>query len=151
MSRTSGSYLRQVNKLLRRSKAPKIIETSPAGEEENHEKYSPPLSAALGADHRVNFKDLADHLGPALGADGPVGDSAFPFIQGEALQGQQRPEHILSHPLRLAFCAGPDAAMDIKAGVTPGEEALLPTVGTADAGKSATGITAVEASLRGTQ
>jgi hypothetical protein len=38
MSRTSGSYLWQVKKLLRRSKAPKIIGTSPAGEEENHEK-----------------------------------------------------------------------------------------------------------------
>jgi hypothetical protein len=53
----------------------------------------------------------------------PVGDSAFPFIQGEALQGQQRPGHILSHPLSLSFCPAPDAAMDIKAGVAPGEEA----------------------------
>jgi hypothetical protein len=37
MSRTSGSYLWQVKKLLRRWKLPKIIETSPAGEEENQE------------------------------------------------------------------------------------------------------------------
>jgi hypothetical protein len=29
------------------------------------------LSAALGADQRVNFIDLTDHLGPALGRDGP--------------------------------------------------------------------------------
>jgi hypothetical protein len=38
ISRTSGGYLWQVKKLLRRSKAPKIIETSPVGEQENHEK-----------------------------------------------------------------------------------------------------------------
>jgi hypothetical protein len=31
MSRTGGSYVRQVKKRLRRSKAPKIIETSPTG------------------------------------------------------------------------------------------------------------------------
>jgi hypothetical protein len=37
MSRTSGSYLWQVKELLRRWKLPKIIETSPAGEEENPE------------------------------------------------------------------------------------------------------------------
>jgi hypothetical protein len=37
MSRTSGSYLWQVKELLRRWKLPKIIETSPTGEEENPE------------------------------------------------------------------------------------------------------------------
>jgi hypothetical protein len=46
MSRTSGSYLWQVKELLRRWKLPKIIETSPTGEEENHEKYSAGASAA---------------------------------------------------------------------------------------------------------
>ena len=29
------------------------------------------LSAALRADHRINFIDFADHLGPALGGDRP--------------------------------------------------------------------------------
>jgi len=28
-------------------------------------------AAAMRADHRINFIDFADHLGPALGGDGP--------------------------------------------------------------------------------
>ena len=120
---------------------------------------------AVGAEHRVNFVDLADHLGPALGRDGPellldngeggrpqaclfdlasmgigieaiisdsdlalvmdmgsdsgnelqvvhpfqlfglipilVADLACAFIEGEALQGKKRTDHILSHPLGM--------------------------------------------------
>ena len=47
MSRTKRSCPWQVKKLLRRSKVPEIIETSSAGEEENHEKYSAGVSAAM--------------------------------------------------------------------------------------------------------
>ena len=62
---------------------PEITQTSGPSERENHEKYSADdrivgqerddlhHASALGADHRVNLVDLADHLGPALGGDGP--------------------------------------------------------------------------------
>jgi len=131
--------------------------------------------AALRADHRVNLIDLADHLGPALGGDGPqlildnpqrkslktclpdlasmgIGVEAvishcdlalvrnmgsdpgdelqvvhplylsglFPvpiahlgslFIEGEALQGQQRADHVFAHQLGLFLGPGPDPAI----------------------------------------
>jgi hypothetical protein len=33
----------------------------------------------------------------------PVADLAFPFIKGEALQGRERADHVLSQPLSLEF------------------------------------------------
>jgi len=51
-------------------------------------------------------------------------DLAFSFIQGEAFQGQQRPDHVFSHPLGLGLCLGPDAAVDIETRVPPGKEAV---------------------------
>jgi len=48
------------------------------------------------------------------------------FREGEPLQGEQRTEHILSHPLGLFFCPGPDPAVDIEPGLPPGEKAFCP-------------------------
>jgi hypothetical protein len=53
-------------------------------------------------------------------------DLAFSFIQGETFQGQQRPDHVFSHPLGLGLCLGPDAAVDIETRVPPGKEAVRP-------------------------
>jgi len=56
----------------------------------------------------------------------PVVDSTFPFIQGEALQGQKRPDHVFSDPLGLVSGLGPDAAVDIESGVPLGEGGFCP-------------------------
>jgi hypothetical protein len=42
-----------------------------------------------------------------------VTDPACLFIQGEPLQGQERPDHVFSHPLGLDLCLGPDPAVDM--------------------------------------
>jgi 4-hydroxy-4-methyl-2-oxoglutarate aldolase len=44
----------------------------------------------------------------------PVADLAFPFIEGEAFQGQKRPDHVFAHPFGLSFCPSPDPAVDIE-------------------------------------
>jgi hypothetical protein len=56
----------------------------------------------------------------------PIADPAFPLIKGETLQGQKRPNHVLSDPLGLVVNLGPDAAVDIEPGMSPGEKALCP-------------------------
>ena len=132
-------------------------------------------AAALRADHRINFIDFPEYIGPAFGGDGPelllhhpereslmvcldlapmgvgvqpiishpdlalvrdirghpgdelqvvhplqifglfpilVADLGFPFIQGEALQGKERPDHVFAHPLGLFLGPGPHLAVD---------------------------------------
>jgi len=44
----------------------------------------------------------------------PVADLGFPFIEGEAFQGEKRPDHVFAHPLGLSLCLGPDPAMNIE-------------------------------------
>ena len=46
------------------------------------------------------------------------------FKEGEPLQGEQRTDHILSHPLGLFFSLGSDPAMDIEPGMPPGKNPL---------------------------
>jgi hypothetical protein len=53
-------------------------------------------------------------------------DLACPFVEGEALQREKRPDQVFSDPLGLGLCPGPDPAVNIEAGVTPGEEAFCP-------------------------
>jgi len=55
-----------------------------------------------------------------------IPDLALGFQKGQPLQGQDRPEHVLAHPLGLRLRLGPDPAMDIEARVRPGENALGP-------------------------
>ena len=162
------------------------IDYGEIGEESN----DPHRAAALRADHRINFIDFTDHLGPAVGRDRPElllhhpereslkarlldlppmgigveaaishrdlalvrymgsdpgnefqivhplhlsGLSPVPiahlgslFIEGESLQGQKRPDHILSYPLSLSLCLGPDPAVDIEPCVAPGENPFCP-------------------------
>jgi len=50
-----------------------------------------------------------------------VADPAFPFIEGEALQGEQRPDHVFADPFGLCLCPGPDPAVDIETRMPPGE------------------------------
>jgi hypothetical protein len=147
------------------------IDYGEIGEESN----DPHHAAALRADHRINFIDFTDHLGPAFGRETPElllhhpereslkvrlldlppmgigveaaithrdlalvrymgsdpgdelqivhplhlsGLSPVPiahlgslFIEGESLQGQQRPNHVLAHPLGLSLCLDPDPAV----------------------------------------
>jgi len=56
----------------------------------------------------------------------PVADPAFSFIEGEAFQGEKRPDHVFSHPLGLSLCLGPDPAVNIEPRMPPGEEAVRP-------------------------
>jgi len=56
----------------------------------------------------------------------PVADLGFPFIEGEAFKGEQRPDHVFAHPIGLSLCLGPDPAMNIEPRVPPGEEAFRP-------------------------
>jgi hypothetical protein len=56
----------------------------------------------------------------------PVADPALPFQKGQALQGQDGPDHVLADPLGLGLGPGPDPAVDVEAGVPPGENALFP-------------------------
>jgi hypothetical protein len=118
------------------------------------------------------FIDLADHLGPALGGEGPelllnhpyrnrhqarlfdlpsmgIGVEAVISDSDLALVGNMGShsgdELQVVHPLGLSgFFPVPvgDSAFPFIQG-----EALLPTVGTADAGKSATGVAAIEVAL----
>jgi hypothetical protein len=52
--------------------------------------------------------------------DDPVDDGVF---REEGDDGQDRPEHVLTHALGLRFCLGPGQAVDIEAGVRPGKNA----------------------------
>ena len=49
-----------------------------------------------------------------------IPDLALGFQKSQPLQGQDRPEHMLAHPLGLRLRLGPDQAMDIEARVRPG-------------------------------
>jgi len=64
------------------------------------------------------------HLFGALSIS--VADLALFFIEGEPLQGKERPDHVFSHPLGLFLSLGPDLAVDRKARVAPGEKAFCP-------------------------
>jgi len=46
--------------------------------------------------------------------------------KAEALQGQERPDHVFPHPLGLRLGRGPHPAVNREAGVTPGEKPLGP-------------------------
>jgi hypothetical protein len=56
----------------------------------------------------------------------PVADPSLPFQKGQAVQRQDGPDHVLPDPLGLGLRPGPDPAVDVEAGVTPGENALRP-------------------------
>jgi len=47
MSKRDGSFLWQAKKVRGRSKTPQIAHTSPSGQREDYEKYSPLVSAAI--------------------------------------------------------------------------------------------------------
>ena len=66
------------------------------------------------------------HKGQVEVADDVVADLAFLFIEGEAFQGKERADHVLSHWLGLDASLGPDQAVDVEAGVPPGENLLRP-------------------------
>jgi hypothetical protein len=51
----------------------------------------------------------------------PVADPALPFQKGQALLGQDGPDHVFADPLGLGLGPGPDPAVDVEAGVTPKE------------------------------
>jgi hypothetical protein len=55
-----------------------------------------------------------------------VADLAVPFIDGEAFQREHRSAHVFPHPLGLFPGLGPDLAVDVEAGVPPGENAFRP-------------------------
>jgi len=55
-----------------------------------------------------------------------VTDLAFGLQKRQPLQRKHRPEHVLPHPLGLYLRLGPHQAVDIEAGVWPGENALGP-------------------------
>jgi hypothetical protein len=44
----------------------------------------------------------------------PVAEPAFPFIQGEPLQGQERADHVFAHPLGLFLCLSTCQAVNIE-------------------------------------
>jgi len=54
----------------------------------------------------------------------PITNLSFLFQEEEALQREERPDHVFPHPfgLRLRLC--PHQAVDMEAGVPPGENAL---------------------------
>jgi len=56
----------------------------------------------------------------------PIADLTLFLREREPLQGQKRPDHVLSHPLGLGLCLGPDPAVNIEPRVPPGENALRP-------------------------
>ena len=113
-------------------KEPEISRTSPPGQKEDHEEYSAEASGdgpelVLHHPDRKKPKACLPDLPPMRISVEPVishRDLAFSFIQGEAFQGQQRPDHVFSHPLGLGLCLGPDAAVDIETRVPPGKEAV---------------------------
>jgi hypothetical protein len=55
-----------------------------------------------------------------------VADLGSLFIEREAFEGKQRPDHVFFHPLGLLIRPGPDQAVDVEAGVPPGEKAFRP-------------------------
>jgi hypothetical protein len=56
----------------------------------------------------------------------PITNASFLFIEGEALQGQKRTDHVLSHPLGLFPGLGPNPAMNIEPRVPPGNDPFHP-------------------------
>ena len=56
----------------------------------------------------------------------PIADLTLFLREREPLQRQKRPDHVLSHPLGLGLCLGPDPAVNIEPRVPPGENALRP-------------------------
>jgi hypothetical protein len=102
--------------------------------------HLPPVAIGIKADimagHLSLVWDMGGHPGDELQVVHPlrlsgffaipIADLACPFIEREPLQGEQRPDHVFSDPLGLSFCPGPDAAVDVKSGVSPGEEAVCP-------------------------
>jgi len=56
----------------------------------------------------------------------PIANLALRLHEGEPLQGEKRPDHVLSDPLGLGLRLGPDQAVDIKAGMPPGKDPLAP-------------------------
>jgi hypothetical protein len=56
----------------------------------------------------------------------PVTDLALGFQKRQPLQGEHRPEHVLPHPLGLWLRLGQDQAVDVEAGVRPGENSHGP-------------------------
>jgi len=55
-----------------------------------------------------------------------ITDLTLGFQKCQPLQGEHRTEHVLPHPLGLDLRLGPDQAVDVEAGVRPGENALGP-------------------------
>ena len=55
-----------------------------------------------------------------------IADPALPFQKRQAVQRQDGPDHVLADPLGLGLRPGPDLAVDVEAGVPPGENAFLP-------------------------
>jgi hypothetical protein len=53
-------------------------------------------------------------------------DLALGFQKSQALQGEHRADHVLADSSGLRLCLGPHQAVDIEAGVPPGENALGP-------------------------
>ncbi len=85
------------------------------------------LAAALRADEGINFIHFADHLGPALGGDSP---------------------ELLPHPLApLLQPLGMAGGAEATGAAGKHKEVFSPTVGTADAGKPAARIAAVQVAL----
>jgi hypothetical protein len=56
----------------------------------------------------------------------PVTDSSRRLQEGQSIQGQERPDHVLAHPLSLYLSLGPNPAMNIEARVGPGDQPLRP-------------------------
>jgi len=56
----------------------------------------------------------------------PVTDTALALQEGEPLQNERGPDHVLSDPLGFGLRPGPDPAMDRETGVPPGEQTLSP-------------------------
>ena len=43
-----------------------------------------------------------------------------------SIRDKNQPDHVFPHPLGLRFCFGPDLAVDVEAGVTPGKQTFRP-------------------------
>ena len=56
----------------------------------------------------------------------PIIDLALLLQEEEALRREERPDHVFTHPLGLRLRLGPHQAVNIEAGVPPGENALGP-------------------------
>ena len=84
-----------------------------------------PLVRDMGGDPGDEFQEI--HLLRLVGFFPiPIGDLAWPFIQGEPLQGEKGPDHVFPDPLGLLSGLGPDAAVNIEPRVPPGQKAVRP-------------------------